>query len=284
MVLMLLVVLCYTITSLNDKYAVTKAGMNGSQMTFIMAAATSFFMLFTLPFSDRTFHATPLSFLFIILLFISKLLEFQMSAKILVDMSAFELKAWLGICLFMSYFTDVFLGKASFSVVKILFIAITAAGLILIARSGRKTVNYKKIVVPLVLYLLSRYGYGIAVTWINKEGCISSDMALFMALILLAVVLAPKSGIIGLVKEKPKETAIVALAKIPNALGLMLENAVIAISLTNDSFIPPMILVTILIIDLFKKTTRPTGLNLAGSIVCAVGIFGFQLSALFVGA
>ena len=52
MVLMLLVVLCYTITSLNDKYAVTKAGMNGSQMTFIMAAATAFFMLFTLPFSD----------------------------------------------------------------------------------------------------------------------------------------------------------------------------------------------------------------------------------------
>ena len=41
MVLMLLVVLCYTITSLNDKYAVTKAGMNGSQMTFIMAAATA---------------------------------------------------------------------------------------------------------------------------------------------------------------------------------------------------------------------------------------------------
>lgn len=138
MVLMLLVVLCYTITSLNDKYAVTKAGMNGSQMTFIMAAATSFFMLFTLPFSDRTFHATPLSFLFIILLFISKLLEFQMSAKILVDMSAFELKAWLGICLFMSYFTDVFLGKASFSVIKILFIAITAVGLILIARFGKK--------------------------------------------------------------------------------------------------------------------------------------------------
>lgn len=280
MVLMLLVVLCYTITSLNDKYAVTKAGMNGSQMTFIMAAATAFFMLFTLPFSDRTFQFTPLSFVFIILLFISKLLEFQMSAKILVDMSAFELKAWLGIVVFMSYFTDIALGKAAFSALKIICIAVTVAGLILIAKSGKKTMNYGKIVIPLILYLLSRYGYGIAVTWINKEGCISPDMALFAALILLAIVLFPKANIVSLVKEKPKETAVVALAKIPNALGLMLENAVIAVSLTNDAFIPPMILIAILIIDMFKKTTRPTGLNLAGSIVCAVGILGFQLAAL----
>lgn len=280
MVLMLLVVICYTITSLNDKYAVTKAGMNGSQMTFVMAAATSFFMLFTLPFSDRTFELTPLSFVFILLLFISKLLEFQMSAKILIDMSAFELKAWLGIVVFMSYFTDIALGKADFSALKILCITITVAGLVLIAKSGKKTMNYGKIVIPLILYLLSRYGYGIAVTWINSVGCISSDMALFSALILLAVVLFPKSDIISHAKKKPKETAVVALAKIPNALGLMLENAVIAISLTNDSFIPPMILIAILIIDMFKKTTRPAGLNLAGSIVCAVGILGFQLTAL----
>ena len=38
MILMVLVVICYTITSLNDKYAVSKAEMNGSQMTFVMAA------------------------------------------------------------------------------------------------------------------------------------------------------------------------------------------------------------------------------------------------------
>ena len=37
MILMVLVVICYTITSLNDKYAVSKAEMNGSQMTFVMA-------------------------------------------------------------------------------------------------------------------------------------------------------------------------------------------------------------------------------------------------------
>ena len=150
----------------------------------------------------------------------------------------------------------------------------------MIAKTGKKNVNYKKIVVPLILYLLSRYGYGIAVTWINKVGCISSDMALFAALIILAVILFPKSDIISLAKRKPKEVSIVALAKIPNVLGLILENAVIAISLTNDSFIQPMILITILIIGMFQKTERPTGWNLAGSIICAVGILGFQLAGL----
>ena len=150
----------------------------------------------------------------------------------------------------------------------------------MIAKTGKKNVNYKKIVVPLILYLLSRYGYGIAVTWINKVGCISSDMALFAALIILAVILFPKSDIISLAKRKPKEVSIVALAKIPNVLGLILENAVIAISLTNDSFIQPMILITILIIGMFQKTERPTGWNLAGSIICAVGILGFQFAGL----
>ena len=148
MILMVLVVICYTITSLNDKYAVSKAGMNGSQMTFVMAAATSFFMIFTLPFLNRTIEITPLSFVFIFLLLISKLLEFQMSARILVEMSAFELKAWLGICMFMSYFTDIILGNATFTALKILCVAITAAGLIMIAKTGKKNVNYKNSCTP----------------------------------------------------------------------------------------------------------------------------------------
>ena len=41
MLLMLAVVACYTICSLSDKYAVSKLKMNGSTLTFIMAAATA---------------------------------------------------------------------------------------------------------------------------------------------------------------------------------------------------------------------------------------------------
>ena len=52
MVLMLMVVLCYTICSLSDKYAVAKIKFNGNELTFLMAAATALFMTFALPFVD----------------------------------------------------------------------------------------------------------------------------------------------------------------------------------------------------------------------------------------
>lgn len=44
MLLMLMVVLCYTICSLSDKYAVAKIKFNGNELTFLMAAATAVFM------------------------------------------------------------------------------------------------------------------------------------------------------------------------------------------------------------------------------------------------
>lgn len=276
MVLMLLTVACYTVTSLNDKYAVSKAKMSGDQMTFLMAAATSVFMLFILPFSDRTAVFCLSSAVFVFLLFLSKLLEFQMSALILKELSAFELKAWLGIVMFMSYFTDVAMGGTTFTAPKLICIAVTAAGLIMIAASGKSSGNYKKIVVPLILYLLARYGYGITVTAINSIQKISSAMALFFALILLAVILIPKSGLKGLIKEKPKETAVVCAAKLPNAFGLLLENAVIAVSLVNYSFIQPLIIAVLFFISLLRHE-KYSKLSLSGSIVCILGIVFFQI-------
>ncbi|MGN1415715.1 MAG: hypothetical protein ACI4XF_02660 [Oscillospiraceae bacterium] len=278
-VLLLLVVTCYTITSLNDKYAVSKAKLTGDQMTFIMAAATSVFMLFILPFSDRTCAFTPLTVLFILLLFLSKLLEFQMSAKILTELSAFELKAWLGIVMFLSYFTDILMGTGTFTIAKTLCIALTAAGLIMIAASGKHDVNYKKIALPLILYLASRFGYGLTVTAINADKRISSTMALFFALILLAVVLLPKAGLKQLIKEKPKETAIVALAKLPNAFGLLLENAIIAVSLVQYSFIQPLIIIVLFVISLINRE-KYSKTNFAGSLICIAGILLFQVCSL----
>ena len=123
MALMLMVVLCYTICSLSDKYAVAKIKFNGNELTFLMAAATALFMTFTLPFVDtRVVWGIP-AVAAILLLTASKMLEFQMSALILQDMSAFELKAWLGICLFMSYFTDILMKTQGFSWLRLGFIA-----------------------------------------------------------------------------------------------------------------------------------------------------------------
>lgn len=57
---------------------------------------------------------------------------------------------------------------------------------------------------------------------------------------------------------------------------MLLENAVISISLANYSFIQPMILVTLFVIGLIRREKR-SQLNLIGSIICIVGIVAFQL-------
>lgn len=285
--MMLLVVAMFTITSLNDKYAVSKAKMNGYEMTFLMAAGTVVFMSAMLPFlkaDDRFITLCPQTVVAILLIALCKLLEFSMSAKILVDMSVFELKAWLGITLFMSYFTDVFRGE-QLKAMKLVFIGITAVGLVLVAVAGRKKVNYKKIAIPLVLYLLQSYGYGFIIT--GAEQYVSSTMTLFCALILLALGLIPLAKPWSIAKRSPegkKGVCFVLASKLPNAVGLLVMNYIAVISLTSYSFIHPMILVVIFIMGFLpkKKTDgeqpeKLSPVSLAGSIACVLGIIGFQI-------
>lgn len=282
MLIMIAVVALYTICSLNDKYAVSKAKFNGSQLTFLMASGTIPFLALLLPFSDRTFTFSVPTFIFIILIAASKYLEFSMSAKILTEMSVFELKAWLGLTLFMSYFTDIIMYGQSLNALKILCIIITAAGLAMIARSGRKKVSYSKIVIPLIIYISAKFGYGFVMK--AAEEYISSTLTLFFALIILAAVLIPSAKPLSIAAGSPegkKGVLIVILCKLPNALGLLGENAVAAQSLTNYSFIQPMILIVVLVLDLIRKNARPTGLNLAGSVVCVIGILGFQAAGIW---
>lgn len=177
----------------------------------------------------------------------------------------------------MSYFTDIAMGVQSIGALKIFCIAITVAGLAMIAKSGRTRVNYKKIIIPMIIYIAAKFGYGFVIQAAEKY--ISSTLTVFFALILLALVLIPAAKPTAVASGSPegkKGVLIVVLCKLPNALGLLGENAVAAKSLTDYAFIQPMILIAILVLDFLRKSTRPTGLNLAGSVVCAVGILGFQ--------
>ncbi len=276
MVLMLMVVLCYTICSLSDKYAVAKIKFNGNELTFLMAAATALFMTFTLPFVDtRVIWGIP-AVAAILLLTASKMLEFQMSALILQDMSAFELKAWLGICLFVSYFTDIVMKTQHFSWLRLGFIAVTVIGLVLIAQAGRKKIRYGKIVLPLIVYLAAKYGYGLVIA--AAEPYISSTMCLYFALILLALILLPMAHPVRIFREKRNGGLFVVLTKIPNVAGLLGENAVIAVSLANYSFIQPMILVVLFFWGIARKEEEHDLLSVLGGIVCIIGIVGFQIA------
>lgn len=282
MALMLAVVVCYTICSLSDKYAVAKLKMNGNTLTFIMAAATSLFMLAYLPFDSRRFDGSFTAFLAVGLMVLSKFLEFQLAAVILKEMSAFELKAWLGLTVFLSYGTDLLLGNAPLGLVtvwKFCFIAVTAAGLFMIAKAGGKKIDYLKILLPLAGYLLCKFGYGLIVTFTKQS--VSPTLSLFFALVILAVGLAPFVHPVRLCKEQPKAVLIVGLTKIPNVIGLILENIVAQQSMANYSFIQPMILVALFFIGVIRKE-ECTRLNIIGGIVCILGIAGFQLIGMMV--
>ena len=273
-ILMLAVTACYTICSLNDKYAAAKANFSGDEFTFLMCSSMSVFLAVSLPFQNLSFSLTWQSFLSILLVVVCKMLEFQMSARVLKQLSAFELKAWLGITLFASYFTDILFGS-ELSINKLICIFATAAGLIFIARSSNGGVNYKQIILPLVLYLVSKYGYGLIIRSFSPYA--SSTMQLLPAMVIISLIMLPRVHIRELIKNNRSGVVKVVLARIPNTLGMLLENAVISISLANYSFIQPMILVTLFVIGLIRREKR-SRLNLIGSIICIVGIVAFQLA------
>lgn len=273
-ILMLAVTACYTICSLNDKYAAAKANLSGDEFTFLMCSSMSVFLALSLPFQNLSFSLTWQSFLAISLVAACKMLEFQMSARVLKQLSAFELKAWLGITLCASYFTDILFGS-ELSIIKLICIFATAAGLVFIARSSKGGVNYKQIILPLVLYLVSKYGYGLIIRSFSPYA--SSTMQLLPAMVIISLIILPRVHIRELIKNNRSGVVKVVLARIPNTLGMLLENAVISISLANYSFIQPMILVTLFIIGLIRREKR-SRLNLIGSIICIVGIVAFQLA------
>lgn len=182
-ILMLAVTTCYTITSLSDKYAVAEAKFTGNEFTFLMCSSMSVFIALSLPFQKIYFVMSWQAFAEILLVAVCKMLEFQMSALVLKQLSA---------------------------------------------------------------------------------------------LLLITLVLLTKIKPIQLLRKNPEGASKVILARIPNAIGMLLENAIISISFVNYSFIQPMILVTLFIIGLIRREKR-SRLNLIGSMICIVGIIAFQI-------
>ena len=69
---------------------------------------------------------------------------------------------------------------------------------------------------------------------------------------------------------------LVILARIPNTAGMIMENAVITISLANYSLIQPMILVTLFVIGLIRREAASKE-NIIGGVLAIAGVLGFQL-------
>lgn len=272
--LMLLVTACYSFTSLSDKFAVNKAGFDRNEFTLLMCLSMSVFLAISLPFQEIYISFCWQALLAVGLVAACKLFEFQMSALVLLELTAFELKAWLGITLFASYISDVLLG-AQLSIPCIICIIVTTFGLIFIARSGKaKKVDYRKIILPLALYLCSKFGYGLCIRSFSTY--ISPTLQLLSSMVIITLLMLPKHSLASVFKKNTNGALKVIVARIPNTIGMLAENAVIAISLSGYSFIQPMVLVSLFIIGIIRKESF-TKQSLAGSLICIAGIVCFQL-------
>lgn len=264
---------CYTITSFSDKYAAAKSKFAPNDFTFLMCASMSVFLALTMPFQNIAFTVCWQAFAGIALVVLCKLLEFTMSVLVFREMSAFELKAWLGVTLFVSYFADVFMGE-KLKALRLAFICAAALGLVLIVRSDKaEKINYKRIALPLLLYLAAKFGYGLTIRSFSAYA--SSIMLLLPGLVIVALICLPRVRFKAF-SEKPKGTLNVVLARIPNTAGMLMENAVIAISLADYSLIQPMILVSLFVIGLIRREACSKA-NVLGGVLAVVGVMGFQL-------
>ena len=264
---------CYTVSSLSDKYAAAKAKFGPDEFTFLMCAAMSVFLSLTLPFQTTSFSLTWQAFAGVALVTLCKLLEFRMSMLVLKEMSAFELKAWLGVTLFISYFADVFMGE-KLKALRLVFICVAALGLCLIVRSDKaEKINYRRIILPLMLYLSAKFGYGLTIR--TFSGYASPIILLQLGLVAVTLICLPRVRF-KTYREKSRGTLNIVLVRIPNTAGMLMENAVIAISLANYSLIQPMILVTLFVIGLLRREACSKA-NVLGGIMAVIGVMGFQI-------
>ncbi len=269
---MLVVSACYTYTTLNDKHAIAISKLSGSLFTFLMCSSMAVYLLVCLPFVEVRFDFSLEAFAGVLLMVLCKLAELYMSAVVLRVTAAFELKAWIGITLFMSYATDIFYGTV-FRPLSLVFITVTVIGLVFIVRSEKsEKPPYKKIIFPLALYLLSKYSYGLIIKGFSSH--VSSTMLLLISLVVISVILLPTLNFSEF-KEKKKGVGMVVFARIPNTVGMLAENAVAAMSLTSYSFIQPMILVILFAIRIIRKEDF-TAKNIVGGFLCIIGLLAFQ--------
>ncbi len=296
LIFLLINVASYTICTLNDKKTVSRGGLSGSEFTFFISASTAAFILPCLPFLHLRAALCPQTFGISALLVANKLCEFYTAAVCLSVLSAFEVKAWLGLAMFLSYGADCAIFGEVPSAAKLACLPFALAGLALIASgsgNGRKLTRGEllRLIPAMALYIFAKFSYGLIMR--AGEPYLSKNTGLFISMLALTAIMAvaifqkrAEGGILKrlyLANERPCDYAvfkkmllIVFLTRLPNIAGLLAENALIGMSLTLYSFVQPLILVTLFFITIAKRE-RFTAKNLLGSLMCVGAIAMFQI-------
>ena len=248
MLFSLLTVLCYSASSLGDKFIAAKLECKGQEFSFLVALATAVFLALLLPFVGWGVSFTWSSALTLAVLIALKIAEFYTSAYLLKTVSAYELKAWLSLNVIASFLTDLIRGTESFFIAFVPVSAVLLVGIGLIAfghGSGRG--------VPYVLaslgYIASKFLYGLQMNTL-PEG--SSPVSVLL-LVMLGVAVLQLPFIRFKEFFHKKGLLIGAATRLPNALGLWTEALAAQQNLLLYSLVQPMQLALLFAIALIRR-------------------------------
>ncbi len=258
----------YSLTAYGDKYISAKLKCTPEEYTFLVSLVTVFWLVLCLPFTGWRLGMNRFSFLLLACLVVWKVLEFYTTALLLKNSEPYELKAWLGINVILSYGINLWEGKSRFQTGILLLALCLLFGiwLILTDRKGAPGEMKKSIGVCLV-YILSKFMYGLQMGRMAQYG--NSVSILILVLTAVALIQLPR-----LPKRKPpagKEMAGVVLSRLTNAAGLMTEAEAAAANIFFYTLIQPMQLFVLFAACLI--TGRPMSRRKrAGSILCVAAV------------
>lgn len=268
----LLTVVCYTISSLGDKYISSRLKCSPAEFAFIVSFATMVWIGITFPITGWGFPFNMRNGLILLSLAVWKVMEFYTSALLLKTVSAYELKAWLGINIVCSYHFNVMQGVYRADVWVALCSVILLMGIVMIMKGrdeSRRTEegSFGKLCLLFLLFILSKFLYGLMLGQMT-QGCRTTSV-LFIVMLVTALLQLPRIQVRELMGRKGMGGA--ALTRLPNAAGLILEAMIAMENIFLYAMIQPIQLALLFVASIGKR--EPMGrMKLAGSLLCILSV------------
>ena len=229
-------VVCYSASSLGDKFIAGKLQCNEYEFSFLVGLATALFLALLLPVTGWEFALLPRSFLVLTLVVVCKIAEFYTSAALLKHVSAYELKAWLSLNVAFSFVADLVRGRAAFFPTFLPCALLLFLGVFLVARSERRKGAGKKAVVLSLLYIASKFFYGFAMNALPAGT--SSSAVLLLSMLAVALLQLPFVRLPAFFCKKGLAAG--AATRVANAAGLLTEAFAAQQNLLLYALVQPM--------------------------------------------
>ncbi len=263
-----LTVTFYSITAYGDKYISAKLTCTPEEYTFFVSLVTVFWLALCLPFTGWRLGMDRYCIFFLVCLVVWNGLEFYTTAILLRHMEPYELKAWLGINMILSYGINLWEGKSSFRVsILILALCLLTGIWLILTDKKRASGGMGKYIAVCLLYIVSKFMYGLQMGKMARYG--NSVSILILVLLIVALIQLPR-----LPRRKlpaGKEMTGVILSRLTNAAGLMTEAEAAASNIFFYTLIQPLQLFVLFVACLI--TGRPMSRKKrAGSILCVAAV------------